>query len=109
MAESALGITDRMRGRSRTIGEAALSETSGMRPATLPGQAEKQLGQLTQQMESGVHQATLSGVQGTTQPAYDVLNDAIRNAPRNARFELLKIKRGRAGQNPKLASRVATE
>lgn len=84
-AESALGITERMRGRGRTIGESVINETSGVRPKTIAQQSKSQLGNLTKQMENSVDQATQQGAMGTTQPAHDVLNDAITKVPRNAR------------------------
>lgn len=85
MAESALGITERMRGRGRTIGPAVLSETSGVRPTTIAQQGKQQISNLTQQMEGALNQATQQGAIGSTQTAHDVLNDAIAKAPRNAR------------------------
>jgi hypothetical protein len=84
MAESALNITDRMRGRGRTIGQSVLSETSGVAPGTVAKQSGQAIGNLKGQMENAVHQATISGAVGSTQPAHDVLNDALSNLPRNA-------------------------
>src|SRR5947209_48638 len=50
IAESALGVTQRLRGHGRTIGEAALNETSAIRPGTMARQAGDQLGDLTNQL-----------------------------------------------------------
>jgi hypothetical protein len=83
-AESALNITERMRGRGRTIGQTVLDETAGVRPGTIAQQAGSRLGGLTSQMEDAVHQATQNGAMGSTQAAHDVLNDAIAGFPRNA-------------------------
>jgi hypothetical protein len=85
MAESALKVSERMRGRGRTIGQAVLENTQGVRPSTLAAQAKSQISDLTSQMEDAVHQATQSGVTGSSQPAHDVLNNAISSLPRNAR------------------------
>lgn len=84
-AESSLGITNAMRGRGRTIGEAVLNETQGVRPQTIMTQSKQQIGTLTGQMEDAVHAATQQGATGSTQPAHDVLNSALNNLPRNAR------------------------
>jgi hypothetical protein len=91
MAESALNVTERMRGRGRTIGQAALDETSGVSPATIKTQAGARLGELTSQMEDAVHQATSSGATGSTLPAHQALNDAIDSMPRNAHSLRAKI------------------
>jgi hypothetical protein len=85
LAESALHISDRMRGRGRQIGQAALDETSGIRPTTVARQSRNQIGDLTSQMEDAVHQATQQGATGSTVGAHNVLDDAIQNLPRNAR------------------------
>lgn len=50
LAESALGITKRMRGYGKTPGVAALEETTGLMPATVERSAQQKLGQLTQQV-----------------------------------------------------------
>jgi hypothetical protein len=92
MAESVLNITNRLRGRGRTIGPAILEETSGIRPGTIAAQAENQISNLTGQMEQGVHDATLAGAQGSTQPAHDALDQAISSTPRNAPELIDKLK-----------------
>lgn len=84
-AETALHISDRMRGRGKDIGEAVLDETTGLRSSTLAKQTRERLADLTSQMEDGVHQATTSGAAGSTQSAHAVLDDAIAKLPRNAR------------------------
>jgi hypothetical protein len=91
MAESALNVTERMRGRGRTIGKAALDETSGVRPKTIKAQATSRLGELTGQMEDAVHQATQQGAVGSTLPAHQALNDAIDSMPRNAHSLRAKV------------------
>lgn len=111
VAESALGITNRMRGRGKTIGQAVLDETKGVRPATIATESGEKIGALTKEMESAVHDATQQGVTGTTQSAHDVLNEAIKNTPRNARElrdkleslrEVLSLTQGKAGQAPRM-------
>lgn len=92
VAESALGITQRMRGRGRTIGDAVLGEIDGVRPATIAAESGKKIGGLTKEMEGAVHQATVQGVTGSTQPALDILKDAVDKTPRNARELIDKIK-----------------
>jgi hypothetical protein len=91
VAESALNVTNKMRGRGRTVGEAVLGEIPGIRPATIAASAGEKIGALTNDMESAVHDATLAGARGTTQPAHDVLNDALKKVPRNARELRSKI------------------
>jgi hypothetical protein len=84
-AESSLGITQAMRGRGRTIGQAVINETQGVRPQTIMQQSQQRISSITQQMEDAVHAATQQGATGSTQPAHDVLNSALNNLPRNAR------------------------
>lgn len=83
IAESALRITDRMRGRGRTIGPAVLEETTGIRPGTIATQGKQQLKNINAQIEGATHDATLAGVQGSTQPAHAFLDKAIANVPEN--------------------------
>ncbi len=77
MAESALGITKRMRGYGKTPGVAALEETSALRPAAIEQQAQKKLGNLTQTIESTAasHPTPVS-----VQPAIDLIDDEITKA-----------------------------
>lgn len=51
LAESALGISKRMRGYGKTPGVAALEETRGIRPATIERTAQSRLSQLTNDIE----------------------------------------------------------
>jgi hypothetical protein len=83
-AETALGISNRLRGHGRTIGEAALNETTGIRPETIAQQAATKLRTLTGNLESAAGNATGAGQMGTTAPAHAILDNAIANAPRNA-------------------------
>ena len=77
IAESALGITKRMRGYGKTPGLAALEETSGLAPSTIEQQAQQKIGQLTDGIESGAaaHQGTVS-----LQPAIDTIDQEISKA-----------------------------
>ena len=99
MAESALGVTGRMRGNGKTIGKAILDETSGYRPATIAKQAGKRIGQLTGELESKAADASrapyplgeiesLRGKLGypventaaSTQPALDLIDNELKKA-----------------------------
>jgi hypothetical protein len=91
IAESALKITDRMRGRGRTIGEAVLENTTGIKASTLAPEIRQAIGSITQDMEAATHAATQSGVTGSAQPAQQALNDAISKLPRNARTVAAKL------------------
>jgi hypothetical protein len=73
-----------LRGHGRTIGEAALNETSGVRPATIAQQAGTKLRGLTSDLESGAQAATATGIKGGTDQAHAILDEAIAKAPRNA-------------------------
>lgn len=74
LAESALGVTNKMRGHGRTIGEAALNEVSGVRPSTIAKQAGKKLGSLTGELET---KAGAAAGPASTQPALSVIDNAI--------------------------------
>jgi len=77
VAESALGITKRMRGYGKTPGVAALEETSGLAPATIEKQAQQKIGGLTSGIESSAaaHPGTVS-----LQPAIDTIDQEIAKA-----------------------------
>lgn len=76
IAESALGVrgTDKIRGR--TVGDAILNETSGVRPQTVLSSAQDRLGELNDENEDLVRQAgerPTAPVRGLLQaPQYDV-------------------------------------
>lgn len=91
IAESALNITDRMRGRGRTIGDAVLEETTGVKPSTLAADTRQAIGNLVGQMERAVDTATQSGVTGSTQGAHDILNNSLSDLPRNAKTIRAKL------------------
>lgn len=85
LAESALGVGYRMRGRGRAIGEAAL-DLGGNRPSTLLSNSAGQISDLTSELESRAAAASQSGAQGSTQPATQYLDSQIakfqaRNSP----------------------------
>lgn len=88
LAESALGVTAKMRGRGRTIGQSVLDETQGVRPATIATSANQRIGDLNQQLESS---AGASSQVASTAPAHQVLNNAIASAPRNATGYIQKL------------------
>lgn len=91
LAETALRVSDRMRGRGRTIGDAVLEYTTGIKPSTLVGETKQAIGNLVGQMEQHVSNATAQGVTGSAAPAQQALNDAIQNFPRNARTVAAKF------------------
>lgn len=91
LAESALGITQNMRARGRTPGEAILEQTSGIKLSTLAPEIKQAVSTLTNKMEQGVDAATQSGVMGSTQSAHQALNDALADLPRNAKTIRAKV------------------
>jgi hypothetical protein len=90
-AESAMNVTAPMRGHGRDIGKALIEETSGVRPQTVAQEAQQRMSALTQDLESRVHAATQAGAQISTDPAHQVLDNAIAKAPRNARGYIEKL------------------
>lgn len=83
IAESALGITGKMRGHGRTIGNAILDETSGVAPETIGKQAGQRIGALTGQLENKASAFSVAN-SASTNPAHAVIDNAISKAPRNA-------------------------
>jgi len=71
LAESALGVTKRLRGFGRTPGEAALEETKGVRPATVGHSAQEKASELTQELEK---RAAASTTPASTSPAVKVID-----------------------------------
>jgi hypothetical protein len=83
VAESALRISDRMRGRGKTIGQSVLDELNAVTIPSVARQAEaKSLG-LTKTMEANAHAASQMGIFGSTAPAHQALDAAISKVPRN--------------------------
>jgi hypothetical protein len=91
LAESSLGVNAAMRSRGRTVGQAILDNTSGIGPKAVSESAADAVDNLTQQLESSVNAATSQGKMGSTLPAHQVLDNAIRNTPRNARTLIDKL------------------
>lgn len=83
-AESALDVTSRMRGRGRTIGQAVLEQTQGIRPEAVRESVEGVLGRLTAERDMAIGQATNAGLTGSNTGAKQVLNGLIAAVPRNA-------------------------
>jgi len=79
LAESALGVTKRLRGFGRTPGEAALDEVKGVRPGTVGGNAQEKATQLTGELEQRA--AASKGV-ASTDPALKVLDQEQAKALR---------------------------
>jgi hypothetical protein len=71
LAETALGITKRLRGFGKTPGKAALEEIRGVSPGTLAENARTKLGELTRQLEA---HAANSKVPTSTDSALKVLD-----------------------------------
>jgi hypothetical protein len=79
VAESALGITRRMRGYGKTPGEAVLNEVRGIRPGVILKNASDKTGQLTSEIEgmAASHPGTVS-----LRPARSRIADAVSKATR---------------------------
>lgn len=90
IAETALGITGKMRGHGRTIGQAVLDETKGVVPETIAKQAGEKIGSLTGDLERRASAFSVANT-ASTNPAHAVIDNAIANAPRNARDYTSKL------------------
>lgn len=89
LAESALGVTQKMRSPSKTIGQAVLDETSGLTPGAIASSASAKVAALTNQLESA---AAASQNVASLQPALDVLDKAEQVAKsRNSAAMLGKV------------------
>jgi hypothetical protein len=73
IAESALGITQRMRSPTKTIGQAVLDETSGITPGAIASSAGQKISALTDQLNN---LAGASQNMASLKPALDVLTQA---------------------------------
>lgn len=71
LAESALGVTRRMRGFGKTPGAAALGEIKGIKPTTVAANSQEKLSQLTSELES---LTANSKVPASTDPAIKVID-----------------------------------
>jgi hypothetical protein len=90
MAESALGVTKKMRGFGRTPGRAALDEIgNSIRPATIAENAQMKINQLTFEME---RRTAASTVPASTKRAVDIVDrEQIKAIQKNsrARYDML--------------------
>lgn len=77
LAESALGVTKRMRGFERTPGKAALEEVGGIRPGTVAENARAKLADLTSQLEAAAAKSTIPT---TPAPALVILDREMGKA-----------------------------
>jgi hypothetical protein len=77
IAESALGVrgADKMYGR--TVGNAIMEDTSGVRPSTIEGSARGKIAELKPQLEQAAEDAGASGARGSLLPARQGVDDAI--------------------------------
>jgi hypothetical protein len=90
IAESALGVTRKMRAYGKTPGAAALEEIGGIAPGTIAENAQQKLSQLTSELEQ---RAAASTVPASTTPALQVIDDEIAKATqRNSktRYDMLQ-------------------
>jgi hypothetical protein len=92
VAETALGVTNKMRGHGRDIGGAALNELSSVRPSSLVGESGQKIRALTTDLES---RAAQSATPATTAPALQVVDNAIatyqkRNSPMVGKLQGLR-------------------
>jgi hypothetical protein len=90
LMESALGVTPKMRGNGRTIGDAMLEHTVGVNPGEISGQARQAIGVLQHNLETA---AAASKTPASTAPALQVIDDAITDATKQnsaAKVEQLK-------------------
>ena len=94
MAESALDITAKMRGRGRTIGQAVLEETKGLRPGAIEQSADAAMSQLKQTRDHLLGLATNAGLTGSTATARQVLQGMIDAIPRGSSPEFAEKLRG---------------
>lgn len=77
IAESALGITKRLRGFGKTPGTAALEETRGVNPSKIESTAQERLGKLTGELES---LAAGSATPASTAPAISIVDGEMTKA-----------------------------
>lgn len=77
IAESALGITKRLRGFGKTPGTAALEETRGLNPLKIARTAQGKLGQLTGELESAASKSTAPA---STSPAVNIVDSEMAKA-----------------------------
>jgi hypothetical protein len=80
LAEAALGVTGKMRGNGRDIGNAILENTVGVSPGSISKQAEGVIGKLQNQLEGAAFNASAQGAKASTRPALQVLSDAMNTA-----------------------------
>jgi hypothetical protein len=83
LAETALGVTRRMRGFGKTPGEAALSEVEGIRPGTIAENSQQKISALTNELET---KAAASQTPMSTAPALAVLDrEQAKAAAKNSK------------------------
>lgn len=87
LAESALGITKKMRGYGKTPGIAALEDTSGILPSTVERSAQSKIGDLTSDVEGMArsHPGTVS-----MRPAIATIDSKIADAAAENNGEAVK-------------------
>jgi hypothetical protein len=89
IAETALGVTPKLRRPGRAIGQAVLDETTGLSPSKIAASTQDVLTGLNQQLETA---AANSPHVASTQPALQViLNEAQKAAEKNSGQTLEKL------------------
>jgi hypothetical protein len=102
LAESALGVkgADKMYGR--TVGNAIMEDTQGVRPSTIEESARGKIGELKPQLEQAASNAGASGARGSLLPARQGVDTAIQNNLTNRAAKT-------AGELEPLQSHLATD
>jgi hypothetical protein len=77
VAETALSVRPLQRAYGKTPGQAALAETTGIAPTAIAASADRQIQNLTMQLENAARAAPGTG---SVQPAIDVVDNAINTA-----------------------------
>lgn len=102
VAESALGVrgADKMYGR--TVGNAIMEDTHGVRPSTIEGSAREKIGELKPELERTAADAGAAGARGSLLPARQGVDDAIQKNLTNRATKT-------AGELGPLQSHLATD
>lgn len=90
IAESAMGITNRMRAFGKTPGKAIIEETSGYSPAKIEESAKGAMNRIGSQLASVYQQAGQSGGTVSLQPALEILQNEWLQARKMRNPEAIK-------------------
>jgi hypothetical protein len=75
--ESALKVLGNDRMYGRTVGQAALDDTAGLRPSVIAKSAQSKIDELTPELESAAADASQAGARGSLTPARTAVQDTI--------------------------------